>query len=51
MTHTGTSQTWPRIQMPWDLVKVQMLIQGWAWFCISNKIPGDADAAGLWTTL
>lgn len=27
MSHTGTSQTWLCTQMPWDLVKVQMLIQ------------------------
>lgn len=33
-----------------DLIKIQILIKEIRRFCISNKLPGDVDAAGPWTT-
>lgn len=37
-------------KLPADLIKMQILIQEFERVCISNKLPGDADAAGPWTT-
>lgn len=47
-------------ETPTSLVKMYILTQQvrwWGWevwrltFCISNKLMGEADTAGLWTTL
>lgn len=46
-----TAQTAQSIQtLPRDLAKMQTLTQQPGSECVSNKLPGDAPAAGPWTT-
>lgn len=49
----GLEQCFPNFnESPWDLVKMKIPIKRPGWrLRISNKLPGDADAAGPQTTL